>query len=92
MKNIVVCFDGTSNRIKGAAGQAYKPGGNNTNVVKLFRAIKDIDPIKQVAFCDPGGRNVQRPRCGHRHERLCKGRHRTKQDQAQSIQDTATPA
>ncbi|HEY33573.1 MAG TPA: DUF2235 domain-containing protein [Dehalococcoidia bacterium] len=41
-KNIVVCFDGTSNEY----------GKNNTNVVKTFEALEIDD--SQVAFYDPG--------------------------------------
>ncbi len=42
-KNIIICCDGTGNEY----------GDNNTNVVKLFSLIEK-DPIKQIAYYDPG--------------------------------------
>lgn len=44
-KNIVICFDGTNNRLQAAV---------NTNVVRLF-AMLDLDkPTHQVGYYDPG--------------------------------------
>lgn len=42
-KNIIICFDGTGNQFK----------EENSNVVKLYRALKR-DPQVQVAYYDPG--------------------------------------
>jgi uncharacterized protein (DUF2235 family) len=42
-KNIVICCDGTGNEF----------GNRNSNVVKLFTALPP-DPIRQVAYYDPG--------------------------------------
>lgn len=42
-RNIVVCFDGTSNEF----------GENNTNIVKIYRSLEK-DPNTQLAFYDPG--------------------------------------
>lgn len=53
-KNIVLCFDGTGNEVRGVATSRRKPGGENTNVVKLFRALSEVDGPRQVAFYDPG--------------------------------------
>lgn len=44
-KNVVVCLDGTNNKIRAAA---------NTNVVRLFELLDLQDPTKQVAYYDPG--------------------------------------
>lgn len=47
-KNIVILSDGT--------GQAFSaPGkGGGTNVFKLYRAIRAVSPVQQIAFYDPG--------------------------------------
>lgn len=44
-KNIVICLDGTNNRIRGAA---------NTNVVRLHHLLALDDPTEQVAYYGPG--------------------------------------
>lgn len=44
-KNIVICLDGTNNRIRGKA---------NTNVVRLFHLLALDDADKQVAYYGPG--------------------------------------
>jgi uncharacterized protein (DUF2235 family) len=44
-KNVVVCLDGTNNKIRAAA---------NTNVVRLFDVLDLRDPSVQVAYYDPG--------------------------------------
>src|SRR3954447_23799434 len=44
-KNVVVCLDGTNNKIRAAA---------NTNVVRLFDLLDLRDPSVQVAYYDPG--------------------------------------
>src|SRR5262245_57508855 len=44
-KNIVICLDGTNNRIRGAC---------NTNVVRLHHLLDLSDPTGQVAYYGPG--------------------------------------
>lgn len=44
-KNIVICLDGTNNKLRAAA---------NTNVVRLFDLLDLSDPARQVAYYDPG--------------------------------------
>jgi uncharacterized protein (DUF2235 family) len=44
-KNIVVCLDGTSNKVRAAA---------NTNVVRMFDLLNLRDPERQVAYYGPG--------------------------------------
>ncbi|MFJ5696412.1 DUF2235 domain-containing protein [Arthrobacter sp. NPDC093125] len=44
-KNIVLCFDGTSNRLKARA---------STNVVRLFEMLDLSDPEQQIAYYSPG--------------------------------------
>lgn len=44
-KNIVICLDGTNNRIRSAA---------NTNVVRLHHLLALDDPTEQVAYYGPG--------------------------------------
>jgi uncharacterized protein (DUF2235 family) len=44
-KNVVVCLDGTNNKIRAAA---------NTNVVRMFDLLDLRDPSRQVAYYDPG--------------------------------------
>lgn len=44
-KNIVMCLDGTNNKLKAAI---------NTNVVRLFRLLDLSDPDVQVGYYDPG--------------------------------------
>ncbi|NEW69889.1 DUF2235 domain-containing protein [Streptomyces rhizosphaericus] len=44
-KNIVVCLDGTGNQLK-AKG--------NTNVVRLYAMLDLGDPVRQIAYYDPG--------------------------------------
>lgn len=44
-KNIVMCLDGTNNRLKAAV---------NTNVVRLFDMLDLKDPARQVGYYDPG--------------------------------------
>ena len=44
-KNIVICLDGTNNKIRSAA---------NTNVVRMFDMLLLRDPAQQVAYYDPG--------------------------------------
>lgn len=44
-KNIVICLDGTSNRVRGE---------RNTNVVRLFGLLDLDDRSRQVAYYDPG--------------------------------------
>jgi uncharacterized protein (DUF2235 family) len=44
-KNIVICLDGTNNKLREAA---------NTNVVRLFDMLDLSDVSKQVAYYDPG--------------------------------------
>lgn len=45
VKNVVVCLDGTNNKIKSAV---------NTNVVRMFDLLDLDDPLRQVAYYDPG--------------------------------------
>jgi uncharacterized protein (DUF2235 family) len=49
-KKIVICCDGTGNEY----------GNRNTNVVKLFQALK-IDSQKQIAYYDPGVGTLSAP-------------------------------
>ncbi|MFI6488785.1 DUF2235 domain-containing protein [Streptomyces sp. NPDC050564] len=44
-KNLVICLDGTGNRLK-AKG--------NTNVVRLYEMLDLSDPARQIAYYDPG--------------------------------------
>src|SRR4051812_21463458 len=44
-KNIVICLDGTNNKLRAAA---------NTNVVRMFDLLDLHSPDKQVAYYDPG--------------------------------------
>ncbi len=44
-KNIVICLDGTNNKLRAAA---------NTNVVRMFDLLDLRDPAKQVGYYDPG--------------------------------------
>ena len=44
-KNIVICLDGTNNKVRGNA---------NTNVVRLFDLLYLREPKLQVAYYDPG--------------------------------------
>lgn len=44
-KNIVICLDGTNNKVRGSA---------NTNVVRLFDMLYLREPRHQVAYYDPG--------------------------------------
>jgi len=44
-RNIVICLDGTNNKIRSAA---------NTNVVRLFEMLDLSDADRQVAYYDPG--------------------------------------
>lgn len=52
MKNIVICCDGTGNECRAR---------KNTNIVKLFRALKKEDPRKQIAYYDPGLGTISSP-------------------------------
>lgn len=51
-KKIVICFDGTGNEYRAS---------KNTNVVKLFCALKKDDPTTQIAFYDPGVGTISAP-------------------------------
>jgi uncharacterized protein (DUF2235 family) len=44
-KNIVVCLDGTNNKLRAAV---------KTNVVRLFAMLDLSDPDQQVGYYDPG--------------------------------------
>ena len=44
-KNIVICLDGTNNKLRAAV---------NTNVVRLFEMLYLSDPSTQVGYYDPG--------------------------------------
>jgi uncharacterized protein (DUF2235 family) len=44
-KNVVVCLDGTNNKVRAAA---------NTNVVRMFDLLELRDPTLQTAYYDPG--------------------------------------
>lgn len=44
-KNIVICLDGTNNKVRSA---------KNTNVVRLYHLLDLEDPAQQVAFYAPG--------------------------------------
>ncbi|MGW3665160.1 DUF2235 domain-containing protein [Streptomyces sp. NPDC005141] len=44
-KNLVICLDGTGNQVK-AKG--------NTNVVRLYEMLDLSDPVRQIAYYDPG--------------------------------------
>jgi uncharacterized protein (DUF2235 family) len=44
-KNVVLCLDGTNNKVRAAA---------NTNVVRMFDLLNLSDPAKQVAYYQPG--------------------------------------
>lgn len=45
VKNIVICLDGTNNKLRAAV---------NTNVVRMFDMLDLSDPSRQVAYYDPG--------------------------------------
>ena len=45
-RNLVVCCDGT--------GNLWRPGGCDTNVVRLFKALLPDDPHDQLSYYDPG--------------------------------------
>lgn len=49
-RNLVVCFDGTNNEF----------GSANTNVVRLFQALRD-DSGRQVRYYDPGVGTISHP-------------------------------
>lgn len=44
-KNIVICLDGTNNKVRGAT---------NTNVLRLYDLLDLSDPDRQVAYYSPG--------------------------------------
>jgi uncharacterized protein (DUF2235 family) len=45
-RNLVVCCDGT--------GNLWQPGTSDSNVVLLFKALRQDDPDRQIAYYDPG--------------------------------------
>lgn len=45
-RNLVVCCDGT--------GNLWQPGACDTNVVRLFKALHQGSPSRQIAYYDPG--------------------------------------